>query len=196
MKQKNFFYVHVFGGIWKVWDILCRVIINTTSSPSSWWCWSSRASPAVAAMQCRRLRRAGGVDIQGELVEQYSGDPAQRALDNALRATATKKPQTRLRDVLAADPGSEGMTIASRPWCWRPTEMGGAGCRQPAGSGPCHPRLPQNPASLCSPMGSAYDQGQYYLASMAGTVFIHPMGDVFLRGFGICLPALLQGCAG
>ncbi|HEX4300382.1 MAG TPA: hypothetical protein VH327_05880, partial [Gammaproteobacteria bacterium] len=27
MAQKNFFVV-VFGGIWKVWDILCRIIIN------------------------------------------------------------------------------------------------------------------------------------------------------------------------
>ena len=182
MAQKNFFVV-VFGGIWKVWDILCRVIINLVITVivvvlviASFAGGGHRAVPSSAALV---------VDIQGELVEQYSGDPAQRALDRLL-GQRDQKPQTRLRDVLAAiqeakdDHRIKALVLET-------DEMGGAGFASLQEVGHAIRDFRESGKPVFA-MGSAYDQGQYYLASMAGTVFIHPMGDVFLRGFGIYQP--------
>ena len=42
--------------------------------------------------------------------------------------------------------------------------------------------------------GSSYDQRQYYIAAHADEVYLHPLGMVYIAGFG-SLPQLLQGRA-
>src|SRR5215472_7153628 len=98
MAQKNFF-VHVFGGVWKVWDLLCRVVINLiiTLLVLMLILGAIGSSHHVSITNSTALV----VDIQGELVEQYSGAPGQRALDRLL-GQRDEKPQTRLRDVIDA----------------------------------------------------------------------------------------------
>jgi protease-4 len=125
------------------------------------------------------------VDIQGQLVEQFSGDPAQRAFDRLL-GQQDQKPQTRMRDVLAAietakdDSRIKALVIET-------DSMGPAGFASLREVGHAIRDFKKSGKPVFA-LGSSYDQGQYYLASMADTVFIHPMGEVFLRGFGIYQP--------
>jgi protease-4 len=183
VSQKNFFVV-VFGGIWKVWDILCRTIINIVITlivlllgVASLTGGNHHASvPSSAALV---------VDIQGELVEQFSGDPAQRALDRLL-GQRDEKPQTRMRDVLSAietakdDNRIKALVIET-------DSMGPAGFASLQEVAHAIRDFKKTGKPVFA-LGSAYDQGQYYLASMADTVFIHPMGEVFLQGFGVYQP--------
>jgi protease IV len=183
MAQKNFFVV-VFGGIWRVWDILCRIIINLVITlvvlllgVASLTGGSRHAVvPSTAALV---------VDIQGQLVEQFSGDPAQRALDR-LFGQRDQKPQTRLRDVLAAiEAAKDDHRIKALVLETDGMEPAGLASLQEVGRAIGDFEKSGKPVFA---LGSSYDQSQYYLASMADTVFIHPMGEVFLHGFGIYQP--------
>jgi protease-4 len=125
------------------------------------------------------------VDIQGELVEQFSGDPAQRALDR-LFGQRDQKPQTRLRDVLAAiEAAKDDHRIKALVLETDGMEPAGLASLQEVGRAIADFKKSGKPVFA---LGSSYDQSQYYLASMADTVFIHPMGEVFLHGFGIYQP--------
>jgi protease-4 len=181
--QKNFFVV-VFGGIWKVWDVLCRIIINIVITITvlllgvGTMVGGSRhaAVPSTAALV---------VDIQGALVEQFSGDPAQRALDR-LFGQRDQKPQTRLRDVLTAIETAKG-DDRIKALVIETDSMDGAGLESLQEVGRAIHDFKKTGKPVFA-LGSSYDQSQYYLASMADTVFIHPMGEVFLRGFGLYQP--------
>src|SRR5580698_1554873 len=96
MSEKNFF-MHIFGGMWRVWDFLCRLVINAVITVIVLLfvlgVFGSRHAimPSSAALV---------VDLQGNLVEQFSGDPTERALNRI--AGQRQQPQTRLRDVVEA----------------------------------------------------------------------------------------------
>src|SRR6185312_1085080 len=183
VKEKNFFIV-VFGGIWKVWDALCRTIINIVITVAvllfgiGLMVGGNRhaAVPSTAALV---------VDIQGALVEQFSGDPAQRAFDR-LFGQRDEKPQTRLRDVLTAietarsDDRIKALVIET-------DGMDAAGLESLQEIAHAIRDFKKTGKPVFA-LGSSYDQSQYYLASTADTVFIHPMGEVFLRGFGLYQP--------
>jgi protease-4 len=181
--QKNFFVV-VFGGIWKVWDLLCRIIINVGIT--------------LAVLLLGLAALAGGnrhatvpstaalvVDIQGALVEQFSGDPAQRAFDR-LFGQRDENPQTRLRDVITAiETAKSDHRIKALVIETDGMEAAGLESLQEVGHAIRDFKKTGKPVFA---LGSSYDQSQYYLASLADTVFIHPMGEVFLRGFGLYQP--------
>lgn len=183
MAQKNFFVV-VFGGIWKVWDVLCRTIVNIVITIAvllfgiGLMMGGSRhaAVPSTSALV---------VDIQGALVEQFSGDPAQRAFDR-LFGQRDEKPQTRLRDVLTAiETAKTDRRIKALVLETDGMDAAGLESLQEIGHAIRDFKKTGKPVFA---LGSSYDQSQYYLASMADTVFIHPMGEVFLRGFGLYQP--------
>lgn len=181
MAQKNFF-VHVFGGVWKVWDILCRTVINLVITLII-------LVLAVASLGSRHTAVPSGsalvVDMQGELVEQFSGDPAQRAFGRLL-GQRDQKPQTRLRDVIAAiDAARDDSRIKALVIATDGMDSGGTEKLQEIAHAVRDFRKSGKPVFA---LGSGYDQSQYYLASTADTIFIHPMGDVFFRGFGIYQP--------
>ncbi|HEY1773908.1 MAG TPA: signal peptide peptidase SppA [Gammaproteobacteria bacterium] len=183
MSQKNFFVV-VFGGIWKVWDILCRIIINIVITLTvlvlGIGAMVGGGHHAVVPSKAALV-----VDIQGALVEQFSGDPAQRALDR-LFGQSDQKPQTRLRDVITAietaksDDRIKALVIET-------DSMDDAGFESLQEVGRAIHDFKKSGKPVFA-LGSSYDQSQYYLASAADTVFIHPMGEVFLRGFGLYQP--------
>jgi len=180
-KQKNFF-MHVFGGVWKVWDILCRIVINLVITLIV-------AILLIAAFGSHRVAIPSSaalvVDIQGELVEQYSGAPGQRALDRLL-GQDNQKPQTRLRDVIAAiEQAADDKRIKALV-----LETDGMDRAELADvEDVAHAiRDFKKSGKPVFALGSGYDQSQYYLAAQADTVYIHPQGDVFLQGFGIYQP--------
>ena len=180
-KQQNFF-VHVFGGVWKVWDILCRIVINLVITLLV-------LVLLIAAFGSHRPSVPSGaalvVDMQGDLVEQFSGDPAQRALDR-LFGQRDEKPQTRLRDVIdAIDAARDDSRIKALVLATDGMDRAGMEKLQEIAHAVSDFRKAGKPVFA---LGSGYDQAQYYLASTADTIFIHPMGEVFFSGFGIYQP--------
>ncbi len=119
------------------------------------------------------------VDIQGDLVEQLSGNPLDRAI---AEATGDDRPQTLVRDVVDAIRGArdddrikvlvlelDGLRGASLPKmkaiAQAIAEFRAAGKKVIAN-------------------GSYYVQNQYYLAAMADDVYMHPFGAVYMEGYG------------
>jgi len=177
MAEKNFF-VHIFGGMWRIWDFLCRAVINAVITVIVIVVlvggFGSRhvILPSSAALV---------VDLQGDLVEQFSGDPTARAIDKLLGET--QQPQTRLRDVVEAiDKARDDNRI--KALVLETDEMQGAGLEQLQYIAHAVRDFKKSGKPVFA-LGDAYDQAQYYLAATADTVFIHPQGEVFLRGFGL-----------
>ena len=180
MSEKNFF-VHIFGGMWRVWDFLCRLVINAVITVIV-------LVFLVGAFGSHRIilpsSAALVVDMQGDLVEQFSGDPAARAINRLMGQK--QQPQTRLRDVVEAiDKARDDSRI--KALVLETDEMRGAGLEQLQYIGRAIRDFKKSGKPVFA-LGDSYDQAQYYLASTADTVFIHPQGQVFLRGFGLYQP--------
>ncbi len=186
MSDKNFF-VRIFGGTWHLWDFLCRLAINLLITVIVVFILvgvfgSHRLQvPASAALV---------VDPQGDLVEQFSGDPVQRAISRMMGQK--QRSQTRLRDVIAAiEHAKDDRRI--KALVLETDEMGGGGILGGAALSDLQDidRAIQEFKKTGKPVfavGDSYSQSQYYLASQANTVFIHPQGMVFLHGYGIFQP--------
>jgi len=181
VSQKNFF-IHVFGGVWKVWDIICRTVINLVITLLV-------LILLVGSLSSHRVgipsSTALVVDIRGDLVEQYSGDPAQRAVDRLL-GQKDAHPQTRLRDVLEAiERAQDDKRIKALVLETDGMNHASLSDLEDVARAIHDFKKSRKPVFA---LGSAYDQGQYFLAAQADTVFIHPQGDVFLQGYGIYEP--------
>ncbi len=119
------------------------------------------------------------LDLQGPLVEEQSGG----VRDNALAQLQGNGMQsTRMRDVLAVLAVAETDPHISRVVLVL-DEFQGAGL---AALGDVADALDHFKASgkTVTAWGSGYDQKQYYLAAHANEVFLHPLGAVYLDGFG------------
>ncbi len=115
----------------------------------------------------------------GEIVEQYSIDPAQRAL---ARLSGQRLQQVQLRDLLAAlrhaahDPRISGVLLDTSDlqtgtWTFATLRQVGRAITRFEASG--------KPVSAWA---SGYDQGQYYLAMRADKVLLDPQGSVLFTG--------------
>ncbi|HEX2668702.1 MAG TPA: signal peptide peptidase SppA [Gammaproteobacteria bacterium] len=173
--------MHIFGGMWKVWDFLCRSIVNLIITILVLLFLIGSLSehrvivPSSAALV---------VDIQGRVVEQLSGQPGQRAIDRMLGQK--HEPETRLADIIEAieraadDKRIKALVLAT-------DQMQGAGLTKLQDIGRAIRDFKKSGKPVFA-LGSGYDQSQYYLAAQADTVFIHPQGYVFLQGYGVYQP--------
>lgn len=123
-------------------------------------------------------RAALVLDIKGQLVEQLSGDPLDRALG---RATAGGEPETRLRDVLdALKAAAKDDRIKVVVLDLDDMEGGGMAKLQDVGKAL---REFRRSGKKVVALGSAYEQSQYYLAAQADEVNLDPLGYVYVDGF-------------
>jgi protease-4 len=123
-------------------------------------------------------RAALVLDIQGQLVEQLSGDPLDRALG---RATGNGEPETRLRDVLDA------LKAAARDDRIKIVmldldDMEGGGMAKLQDVGKALREFRRSGKKVVT-VGTAYEQSQYYLAAQADEVNLDPLGYVYIDGF-------------
>ena len=186
MRDKNFL-VQIFGGTWHVYDFFCRLVIDLFITfvviviLVAVFVSHKPAVPSPAALV---------VNLRGDLVDQYSGDPAQRAVAKLLGQKVT--PQTRLRDVIAAikharkDDRIKALVLETDE-LEGGGFLGGAGLSNLQDIGRAIRDFRKSGKPVFA-LGDSYDQSQYYLASMANTVFIHPQGQVFLHGYGLYQP--------
>jgi len=170
---------------WSAWGVLCRLVINLVITfivigIVAFALYKPRVPDSTALV----------VDPQGALVEQYSGDLSERGI-NGLQGRQARS-QTRLRDVVTA------IEVAKhdgriKALVLKTDDMAGGGLLGGAALSDLQDigRAIQDFKGSGKPvfaLGASYDQGQYYLASFADTVFIHPQGMVLVRGYGIYQP--------
>lgn len=186
MSDKNFF-VQIFGGAWHIWYFLVRLVIAlavTLVVVVVLVAVFGSHKPTVPASS------ALVINLHGNLVEQFSGDPVQRALAKLIGQKVPK--QTRLRDVVTAIENAKS-DARIKALVIEPDDLAGGGLLGGAALSDLRNiahaigdfRATGKPVFA---LGDSYTQSQYYLASMANTVFIHPQGQVFLHGYGLYQP--------
>lgn len=164
----------VLMGIWRGLDglrkILHLILLIVIFGVIAWAVTSSM--PGVAD------RTALVVQPQGRLVEQLSGDPVQRAIENA---RGQQRQETLLWDLVEAIRGA-ATDNRIRVLVLDLDRMKGAG----------QPELEELARAIGKfrasgkpviAYGTTYDQAQYYLAAQAGKVYLDPTGYVMIEGY-------------
>ena len=162
-------------GIWRGLDGLRKVlhlILLVVILGALVWAVSS-SMPSVPQ------RAALVVKPEGRLVEQLSGDPVQRAVENA---QGEERQQTLLWDLVDAIRGA-ATDSRIRVLVLDLDKMGG-------GTG--QPMLEELASAIQAfrasgkpvvAYGTAFDQDQYYLAAQADKIYLDPTGFVMIEGF-------------
>ncbi len=165
----------ILSGIWRGLDGLRKVlhlILLIVIFGVIVWAVSS-STPGVPD------RTALVVRPQGRLVEQLSGDPVQRAIENA---RGEQREETLLWDLVEAVRGA-ATDKRIRVLVLDLDEMQGAG----------QPMLEELARAIHKfrasgkpviAYGTAYDQEQFYLAAQADKVYLDPTGYVMIEGYG------------
>lgn len=164
----------VLTGIWRGLDglrkILHLILLIVIFGVIAWAVSSSM--PGVAD------RTALVVQPQGRLVEQLSGDPVQRAIENA---QGQQRQETLLWDLVEAIRGA-ATDNRIRVLVLDLDKMEGAG----------QPELEELASAIGQfrasgkpviAYGTTYDQDQYYLAAQADKVYLDPTGYVMIEGY-------------
>jgi len=119
------------------------------------------------------------LDIRGDIVEQYSVQPAQLAIDKAL---GQEQPETQLRDIVRALKKAAKDDNIARVFL-RTDEMGSAGLatlQEVRDAMVDFRRSGKEIVAYADGMG----QQQYYLAAQANKVYLNPDGLVLMDGYG------------
>jgi protease-4 len=116
---------------------------------------------------------------EGELVEQYTVDPALRAFAKAM---GDGKDEVRLRDLLAAlDAAAKDKRIERVVLHLDRLSGGGMASRREVAAAVARVRASGKQVVA---FAEAMDQGQYLIAAQANEVYLDPMGGMFLEGLG------------
>ena len=164
----------ILGGIWRGLDglrkVLHLILLVVIFGTIVWAVSSSVASvPQRAALV---------VEPEGRLVEQLSGDPVERAIQNA---QGDERKEAPLWDLVRAIRGAAA-DRRIRVLVLRLDKMEGAG----------QPELEELAAAIDAfrasgkpviAYGTAYDQDQFYLAAQANKVYLDPTGYVMIEGY-------------
>jgi len=165
-----------FGGVWRVVDVSRRVVLNVLFLLILAIVVVAliKTGPAPIAEKTALVLR-----IDGTIGEQKTGTLRSTALDQ-VRGEALQKVQ--LRDVLAVleaaatDDRITSLVIVLDEL--RPT--GFSTLREVAAA---IDRFKASGKKVVA-WGSGYDQRQYYVAAHADEVYLHPLGMVYIAGFG------------
>ncbi len=116
---------------------------------------------------------------QGALVEQLSGDPWERALEEA---SGQRRNETVVRDLVEViDTARQDDRIVALVLDLGSMSSGGLPKLEEIARAIDEFRDTGKPVIA---LGEAYTQGQYYLAAHADEIYLDPMGAVFIEGFG------------
>ncbi|MCB1561240.1 MAG: signal peptide peptidase SppA [Xanthomonadales bacterium] len=162
-----------FRGLWRTLDFSRRLVMNIIFLLIVIF---------VLALLSREAPRLTGestlvLDPQGMVVEQFTGDAAERALAKAMGQEAQ---ETQLRDLLqvleraASDDRVQRLLI-------RPDHLSGIGFEHLRELGRAIQRFKQSGKPVIA-YADNLDQRQYYLAAFADKVYLNPAGGLFLEG--------------
>ena len=175
MADRAGFFHRFFRGLWSFLNFTRQLIFNVlffaivTLLLIAWFAGDgpSAIGPDTALV----------LNIQGEIVEEYTIGPREAALAEAL---GEQRFETRVRDVLAAIDAA-----AKDPQITRAVlvldEMRGAGIATLREIGAALERFKASGKPIYA-WGENFGQGQYYLAAHANELYLHPAGIIGVRG--------------
>jgi protease-4 len=166
-----------FGGLWWLLDFTRRLVLNilflaiVIAVLIAWF--ASDKPPRLAADTALVL------NLQGDLVEEYTFDPREAAVAEVL---GKQRLETRLRDVLAALDNAAGDSQITRVVLVL-DEMGNAGQATLREIASALERFRSSGKPIVA-WGEGFTQAQYYLAARADKIYMHPGGVLLVRGMG------------
>jgi protease-4 len=166
-----------FGAIWRFVDLSRRVVFNViflVIVAIVLIAWLSSDKPPRLAGDTALI-----LNVQGDLVEEYTIGPREAAVAEAL---GEQRFETRLRDVLAAIDGAARDAQITRLVLVL-DEMGGAGQASLREVAAAIERFRASGKPVLA-WGESFSQAQYYLAAQADQVYMHPGGLLTVRGMG------------
>jgi protease-4 len=174
MNGRNWFSA-VFGGLWRVLGKLARAVKVLIIVMFLLFLVTSLFGGRIQVPESAALI----VDPAGILVDQFEGDPLERALAE-LQDSSTD--QTRVKDVVdslrAAQDDERIQAVVLRLGA---LQGGGLSKLQEVGAAIDEIRAA---GKTVIAMGDGYTQAQYYLASRADEIYMHDFGFVLIEGFG------------
>ena len=177
MPERPGFFRRFFLGLWRLLDFSRRLVLNVLFLAIvgvmlvAWF--SSDSPPRLHADTALVL------NLQGDLVEEYTIGPREAALAEAL---GEQRFETRLRDVLdAIDRASRDPQITRAVLVL--DEMGGGGQATLREVAAALERFKASGKPVIA-WGESFSQPQYYLAAQANEVYMHPAGMLTVHGMG------------
>ena len=177
MPERPGFFRRFFGGLWRVLEFSRRLVLNVLFMVIvavlliAWF--TSDKPPRLDSDTALVL------NLQGDLVEEYTIGPRESALAEAF---GEQRFETRLRDVLAALDGA-----ARDPQITRAVlvldEMGSGGQASLREVASALEKFKATGKPVIA-WGESFSQAQYYLAAQADQVYMHPGGMIAVRGMG------------
>ncbi|HZA95340.1 MAG TPA: signal peptide peptidase SppA [Burkholderiaceae bacterium] len=175
MADRPGFFRRFFGGLWSFLNFTRQLIFNVLF-------FGIVAVLLVAWFTGDGLTAVGPdtalvLNLQGEIVEEYTIGPREAAVAEAL---GEQRFETRVRDVLAAlDDAAKDPQITRAVLVL--DEMRGAGIATLREIGAALERFKAAGKPVYA-WGENFAQGQYYLASHANELYLHPGGIIAVRG--------------
>ena len=164
-----------FGGLWAALNFTRRLVLNLLFLAIVvvlFLFWLASDAPVVVAADTTLV-----LNLQGDIVEEYTIGPREAALAEAL---GEQRFETRVRDVLLAiDAAAKDQKITRAVLVL--DEMRGAGAPTLREIAQALERFKASGKQVYA-WGESYSQAQYYLASHANEVYLHPVGALTVRG--------------
>jgi protease-4 len=175
MSARPGFIRRFFGGLWSFLNFTRQLIFNLlflAIVAVLLLAWLTSDGPAALGPDTALV-----INLQGDIVEEYTIGPREAALAEAL---GEQRFETRVRDVLLAiDTAAKDQRITRAVLVL--DEMRGAGIATLREIGAALERFKASGKSVYA-WGENYGQGQYYLASHANELYLHPAGALAVRG--------------
>ncbi len=175
MADRPGFFRRFFRGLWSFLNFTRQLVFNVlffAIVAVLLVAWFTGDGPAAV-----RPDTALVLNLQGDIVEEYTIGPREAAVAEAL---GDERFETRVRDVLAAlDDAAKDPQITRAVLVL--DEMGGAGIATLREIGAALERFKAAGKPVYA-WGENYGQGQYYLASYANELYLHPGGIIGVRG--------------
>lgn len=175
-KPRRGFIASFFAGLWWLVDGSRRLVLNLlfiAIVAGLLFAWLGGGPPKL------RDKTVLVLDLQGPIVEQFSGSTRDAAL---AQLQGQVRRETRLRDVLTAlDAAARDERIASV--LLLTDELAGGGLAAQREVAAALQRFRAGGKKVVA-WGAGYDQRRYYLAAHADEVYLHPMGAVLTTGYG------------
>jgi len=165
-----------FGFLWRSLDFSRRLVLNLLFLAAVVFVavfWLHDGRPTLAE------NTTLVVQINGPIVEQYTGAAGEAAL---AQAVLERERETQLRDVLTALDAAAKDARITRVLLML-DEFEGAGMPTLREVASALERVKAAGKQVVA-WGSSFDQRQYYIAAHASEVYLHPHGMVLLRGLG------------
>src|SRR5512143_2073660 len=177
MPARPGFIRRIFLGLWRLLDFSRRLVLNVLFMVIvavlliAWF--TSDKPPRLDSDTALVL------NLQGDLVEEYTIGPREAALAEAL---GEQRFETRLRDVLAAlDSAARDPQITRAVLVLDEMGSGGQASLREVASALERFKATGKPVIA---WGESFSQSQYYLAAQANEVYMHPGGTLTVHGLG------------